>query len=152
MRINYNKVKLLSNNSIYDKKVKRINNMNKKALVLTIIGVVLTSFLWLFFTSKTNHNIPMGEYIETDYGTDTFVLRGDNNYDYFWVIKKDTANYYASGVLTYKCDIIIDDNQMYLKGRTWFDLVFWREKGEVFLYEITYDAQDGTFTIIDSSR
>jgi len=126
--------------------------MNKKILIIGIIGVVIISFLWLFFTSKPNHDIPMGEYIEINYGTETYALRGDNGYDYFWVIKKDTAIYYASGVLTYKCDIIIEDDQIYFKGKTWFDLIFWQEKGEVFMYEITYDAQNGTFTIIDSGR
>lgn len=125
--------------------------MHKKMIIIAIVGVVLTVFLWQFFTIKPNHDIPRGEYIETDYGTNMFVLRGENKYDYFWVIKKDTALYYASGLLTYKCEIIIDEDQMYLKGITWFDLISWQEKGEVFMYEITYDAQNATFTIIDPS-
>ena len=125
--------------------------MKIKLFIVGMIGIVSISLLWLFFTAKPNHDIPLGEYIETTYGADTFMLRGDYNYDWFWVIKNNNANYYASGILTYKSDIVEREGKMYLEGKTWFDFIFWREKGEVFTYEITYNPDNGYLTIVDMS-
>ena len=39
----------------------------------------------------------------------------------------------------------------FLEGKTWFDFIFWKERGETFTYEITYNLDNGYITIVDIS-
>jgi hypothetical protein len=76
----------------------------------------------------------------------TFNAQGEiSTYDYYWYVKNNRAEYYASGSLAEKCTIIESDGKLY------FDYAGGQHT-EAHRYEVQYDETDKVLTVFSSSN
>lgn len=112
------------------------------------IGLALAvSCCYLFGCGKTGP-IPNGKYAETP-GLNVFTLyEGEKRIEFYWEIKGDQARYYVSAALTYKCNIVEENNSIYFEGYTWKSAFSSVEQGAEFKYEVLYDENARSITVL----
>ncbi len=110
------------------------------------VTTILCAFLCLFCACGKEGYIPDGKY--ADRLTDTYVLyEGEDLIEFYWEIEGNKAEYYASRALTYKCNIVEENEVLYFEGYTWKSLFSSKEQGAVFKYRIVYDEENKSITL-----
>ena len=90
--------------------------------------------------------IPDGYYLETP-GSNCFIYQEDHS-EYYWEVKGNKAKYYASNSLMFKCNIIEENDKIYFEGYEWLEIIGCMRLGEVFKYEVQYDEETKSITLI----
>ncbi len=112
------------------------------------LAMLLAAFSCLLFSCAKQGPIPNGKYAEQL--TNVYPLHeGNNRIEYYWEVDGDKARYYASAALTYKCNIIEENGVIYFEGYTWKSVFSSVEQGRAFKYEVRYDEENKSITIVD---
>jgi hypothetical protein len=91
---------------------KKFKGNKKKWMALLVSGFLLLAAGALLQGCRVSHGIPNGKYV---FCNDSGEFTAGENYDYFWRIKGNKANYHASGDPIYECKIVMEDDRIYFE-------------------------------------
>ena len=76
------------------------------------------------------------------------VFQKDYNSEAYWRVEGNKGRYYLSGSLQYKCNIIEEKEKIYFEGYEWTEIIGCSNAGKVFKYEVQYDEETKSITLI----
>jgi len=126
-----------------------MKHQKKCSFVLSIIFIVCAAFN--FVGCSESGPIPDGEYLWCgEEMANTFLLseNGHHNIGYYWEINGNKAERWVSSFVDYKGNIVEENNKIYIKGFTWKDIFSSTEMGSTMKYEVVYDEELKTITMI----
>lgn len=118
--------------------------MKKNISVFALFMLILTFCL---AGCSSSNSIPDGDYLWD--GNSHVYVKDDGNENGRWTVKGDKAYYYFDNWNDYRCNIVKEDDKIYFEGYLWFDLLLWKKIGREFKWEVIYDEEANSITILD---